>query len=181
MSPKLAFSSHLIGLTIFASLLPVSTQTSVPAANDGVAIATADITAGILTYARWPQPLRTVRLCIVGASASSTRITNRALVNGQALAVERMAVGNWTADRCDAIFLGRVTAAERTTIIRDIANRPILSMTDNDPQCLYGSMFCLRGVAGGVTFDLNIDAVSRSRVRVDPRVLALARRPGGAR
>lgn len=180
-SPPLAFSSQLIGLTIVASLLPVATQTSAPVANDGTAVATADITAGILTYARWPEPLRTVRLCIVGPSPSSARIANRTLVNGQILSTARISVGEWAPERCDAVFLGRTTMTERTSIIRSLANRPILSMTDSDPQCIYGSMFCLRSVTGGVTFDLNIDAVSRSRVRVDPRVLALARRPGGAR
>jgi hypothetical protein len=181
MTLNLAFSSQLIGLTIVASLWPVTTQTSAPMATDGVAIATADIAAGILTYARWPSDLRTVRLCVVGSSPMSSRIDNRRLVNGQMLTTSRMSPAQWTPEQCDAVYLGRTTAGERTTIIRTLANRPILSMTDSDPQCVHGSMFCLRSVTGGVTFDLNIDAVSRSRVRVDPRVLALARRPGGAR
>lgn len=164
-----------------ASLLPVSAQTSAPVTSDGVAVATADIAAGILTYARWPTELRTVRLCIVGPSAMTGRIETRRLVNGQTLAPSRLTPAQWAPEQCDALYLGRTTVSERTSIIRSLANRPILSMTDSDPQCIHGSMFCLRGVTGGVTFDLNIDAVSRSRVRVDPRVLALARRQGGGR
>lgn len=164
-----------------ASLLPMATQTSAPAAGDGLAIATADIAAGILTYARWPTDVRTVRLCIVGPSTMTARIASRTLVNGQTLAPSRLSVAEWSPERCDAVFIGRTTTVERTTIIRSLANRPILSMTDSDPQCVQGVMFCLRSVTTGVTFDLNIDAVSRSQVRVDPRVLALARRPGGGR
>lgn len=168
-------------MTIVAALFPVATQTSAPVAADGMAIAAADSVSGILTYARWPNELRTVRLCIVGTSPLSSRIANRRLVNGQSLAPSRITAAEWVPDRCDAVYLARITATERTTILRSLANRPILSMTDSDPQCIYGSMFCLRSVSGGVTFDLNIDAVSRSQVRVDPRVLALARRPGGGR
>ena len=181
MTLTLAFSPQLIGLTIVASLWPISTQTSAPVASDGIAIATADIASGIVTYARWPSDLRAVRLCIVGPTTMGARIDNRRLINGQMLATSRMTAAQWSADQCDALYLGRTTAVERTTIIRSLTNRPILSMTDSDPQCVHGSMFCLRSVTGGVTFDLNIDAVSRSRVRVDPRVLALARRPGSGR
>ena len=71
-----------------ASLLPLATQTSAPVAGDGLAIATADIAAGILTYARWPTDVRTVRLCIVGPSTMSARIASRTLVNGQTLVVD---------------------------------------------------------------------------------------------
>ena len=171
-------------MLIVSSVIPVATQTSVPATNDGTAIATADISAGILTYAHWPVEPRSIRLCMIGTTTMGARIANRTLVNGQQLVASRVTAAEFDPQRCDAVYLGRTSVAERTTIIRSLANRPILSMTDSDPQCLYGSMFCLRSVtsgAAGVTFDLNIDAVSRSRVRVDPRVLALARRPGAPR
>ena len=41
-------------------------------------------------------------------------------------------------------------------------------------------MFCLDVRDAGVGFETNLDAVARSGVRVNPRVLQLARRKGGA-
>ena len=39
-------------------------------------------------------------------------------------------------------------------------------------------MFCLNVDGERVSFDINLDAVARSGVRVHPNVLNLARRPG---
>ena len=156
-------------------------QSTVPDADAQTAIAGADITANILAYSRWPTELATIRLCTVGPSAMGTRLINRRLTNGRQMVVSRVTVGEVNTGRCDAVLIGRITLAERTTIVRGLAGRPILSLIDGDSQCLSGAMFCLRPATHGVTFDLNIDAVSRSLVRVDPRVLALARPPGAGR
>jgi hypothetical protein len=169
-------------MLIASSVVPFTTQTVVSDAGDGNALATAEITAGILSYTHWPAVTNPVRLCMVGASSNTSRIGNRRLVNGRQLIVSRTAVADADASHCDAVHIGRVSATERANIQRAIIGQPIVSMTDNDPQCLSGAMFCLRNAAGGgITFDLNIDAVSRSRVRVDPRVLALARRQEAGR
>lgn len=156
-------------------------QSTVADVDVTTANAGAEITANILTYSRWPTSPSTIRLCSVGPSTLGARLANRRLSNGRLLTTSRVSSSEVNSDRCDAVLIGRVTLSERTTIIRGIAGRPILSLIDGDSQCLSGAMFCLRAASHGVTFDLNIDAVSRSLVRVDPRVLALARPPGGGR
>jgi hypothetical protein len=82
---------------------------------------------------------------------------------------------------CDAVYVGTVSAAERSRLIAQVNGQAIVTIVENDPNCLSGMMFCLQMRGGALTFELNFDAVSRSRVRVDPRVLALARRAGNAR
>jgi hypothetical protein len=51
-----------------------------------------------------------------------------------------------------------------------------LSISEADSSCSVGSMFCLRIKPGKVSFDVNLDSVARSGVRVHPSVLKLATR-----
>ena len=59
-----------------------------------------------------------------------------------------------------------------------VAGHPVLTISENDPSCTAGGMFCLNVDGERVSFDINLDAVARSGVRVHPNVLNLARRPG---
>ncbi|MEO7470390.1 MAG: YfiR/HmsC family protein, partial [Sphingobium limneticum] len=43
------------------------------------------------------------------------------------------------------------------------------------PDCGSGAIFCLLYAPQTLSFQLNIDAVSRSAVRIDPRVLRLSK------
>ena len=157
------------------SVVPTAVQTDIPAGADGPAIAAADIVAGILSYTRWPSGTGPVRLCIGGGSPLAARMVARTLVNGRTMTVTRRAPGSLPGDGCDAIFIGGVPTRELERIARASSGQAIVTMTDADPDCGSGMMVCLRRVGGGMSFDLSIDAVSRSTVRIDPRVLSLAR------
>lgn len=157
-----------------------ATQSTIPAGPEGVAIATADTVAGILAYSRWPGASPTVRLCVAGSSPMAMRLANRTLVDGRALIVSARAPGSLPGEGCDALYLARIGPSELERIARASAERGIITMTDADPSCLSGMMICFRVVPAGLLFDVNIDAVSRSGVRIDPRVLSLGQR-GSAR
>lgn len=58
-----------------------------------------------------------------------------------------------------------------------LAGHPVLTIAEHDPSCTAGGMFCLNVDGDRVSFDINLDAVARSGVRVHPNVLNLARRP----
>jgi hypothetical protein len=51
----------------------------------------------------------------------------------------------------------------------------VLTISEHNPSCTVGSMFCLNVDGERVTFEINLDAVARSGVRVHPNVLGLAR------
>ena len=59
--------------------------------------------------------------------------------------------------------------------------RPVLTITDDDPGCSFGAMFCLRARAPGVSFSVNLDAIGRGTLRIDPRVLKIGSDDGDAR
>ena len=60
--------------------------------------------------------------------------------------------------------------------------RPVLTISDDDPGCSFGAMFCLRARANKVSFSVNLDAIGRGPLRIDPRVLKIGSDDeGGAR
>jgi hypothetical protein len=65
-------------------------------------------------------------------------------------------------------------------MLRSIRDQPVLSIAEADPACRGGTIFCLRVLPDRVGFQLSIDAVSRSAVRIDPRVLRIALPEGDA-
>jgi len=136
---------------------------------------------GIISYARWPAPRTDVRLCVAGktrfildmpenpASPPTPRIVT------QPVRADDHTVGT----RCDALYLAELPNDERQQLVADIAGYPVLTISERDDSCTQGAMFCLNIGADRVTFDVNLDRVARSSVRVSPSVLKLARKPGG--
>ncbi len=177
---RVTFISALTGAAALAamSVMPTAAQTEVPAGIDGPSAAAADIVTGILSYTRWPADEGPVRLCLAGQSATIPRIVDRALLSGRWLVVSRHAAGALPDGGCDAIFMAGLPMREQERVARAAQGSAVVTMTDADPQCDSGVMACLRLVPGGMIFDLNLDAVSRSAVRIDPRVLMLATRGG---
>ena len=161
------------------SVAPTNAQSGVPATPDGQAVTTAEMVGAILSYTHWPNGAPSpVRLCVVGPSPWAGRLDDRTLLNGQPMRVARTSQLP-PVNQCDAMFIGRIDPPQRQRTVRDVAGRAIVTIEDGGDGCTFGMMFCLRQTVGGMTFDLDIDAVSRSTVRIDPRVLSMGRRTGG--
>ena len=165
-------------LAIAASNMSAPAPTTFALNLDGyTAVANQQLDA-IATYARWPDDRRTLRTCIVGQTDLANTVTTHNLPNGRTIVPIRSLPARTNAANCDIAILGQMSAADRAQIVRAANQQPLLTITDADPSCNFGTMFCWRVSNNALTFDLNIGAVTRSRVRVDPRVLALGRRAG---
>lgn len=70
--------------------------------------------------------------------------------------------------------MGALRTAVRNEMIGALRGRGVLSIAESDPGCRGGTMICLRVARNSASFQLNLDAVSRGTVRVDPRVLLVA-------
>ena len=69
----------------------------------------------------------------------------------------------------------RVVAAPVARQLTDaVRGRGVLTIAEVDPDGRAQAMFSLLFRPGALNFRLNIDAVSRSGLKVDPRVLRLA-------
>jgi len=137
--------------------------------------------AGILGYTRWPQPREELRLCVVGATAYADALLQ---ASGQRLGQRQLLVQRVQADdiatlqTCASLYLGQMPADDWRAMLQQLAGQALLTISEHEDLCRLGAMFCLRGPGkpgGSVGFEVNLDSVTRSGLRINPRVLQLAR------
>lgn len=155
-----------------------ASQTLVEDGSGGMARAVNRMIGGIVSYARWPTgSTATVRvMCLVG----TPRLTDRPApdVPGAGSVVVRRLSADVVVARtdCDILFLGQMPVADRRQLIAWVRGRPILTITDDDAACIYGAMFCLSNRTASLSFSVNLDAIGRGPLRIDPRVLRIGGR-----
>lgn len=143
--------------------------------------AVTQVVLGILSYARWPAEPNPLRLCLVGPTEYADDLIKGNVQNsGHALQVRRLLAGDAAVSSgCDAVYIGKLDSAQREQLFKAINGHPVLSISEADDPCTVGSLFCLRVGDQQVAFDVNLDSVTRSGVRIHPSVLQLSRRRAG--
>lgn len=176
MMGRYAWRLGLLALFVLAHakadpVLPTATP-------DRQADAVVQVVMGILSYSRWPVAPAPVRLCVVGNTAyANALLEGNTQLPGLTVRAGRVGVNSPAlSNECEAVYIGATTANERQRIFERIAGRPVVNIVENDPECVVGSMFCLDIQATRVGFQVNLDSVARSGIRVHPSVLQLARR-----
>ena len=152
-----------------------ASQTIVEDGIDGSTRAVNRMIGGIISYARWPDSSTGNRtLCLVGTPQLTNRIAPSIPGRGGAVVVRRTTVASISGgEDCDILFLGRMPVTDRQRLIAWVRGRPVLTISDDDPACLHGAMFCLTRKAAALSFSVNLDAIGRGPLRVDPRVLKI--------
>ncbi|UNC49120.1 YfiR family protein [Enterobacter huaxiensis] len=134
------------------------------------------IVSGIVSYTRWPSLSGQPRLCVYASSRYTRALSSE---EGQSeLPYTPVIVHNdreALAAMCDAIYFGNETPAQQLDLISQYQGRALLLISEQNPECVIGSAFCLIIEDNRVRFSVNLDALSRSGVRVNPDVLMLAR------
>ena len=145
---------------------------------DQRAKAVTQVVLGILSYARWPIEPAQMQLCVVGPTEYTDDLLQGATQSsGRQVQVRRMLVSNPAIAReCNAVYLGKLSTAERSSLFSSLSGQAVLSISEYGDQCTVGSLFCLRVTDEQVTFEVNLDSVARSGVRIHPSVLQLPRR-----
>jgi len=140
------------------------------------------VVLGILSYARWPVEPAQLRLCIVGPTEyTDDLVKGTTQATGRPVAVRRLLADNPAIiSECDAVYIGKLTADERSRLFTSLIGHPVLSISEGGDQCTVGSLFCLRVGDQQVSFEVNLDSVARSGVRIHPSVLQLSRRKPAA-
>jgi len=153
--------------------------------------------AGILSYTRWPQKAQPVeqelRLCVVGETAYAGALL---AVSGQKLGQRRLRVARVALDdvaalqSCAGLYVGQMALDAWRALLQQLDGQALLTISEQPGLCRVGAMFCLHrpdaqetaaGESSGIGFEVNLDSVTRSGLRVNPRVLQLARKkPAGA-
>jgi len=129
-------------------------------------------------YARWPIEPAQLQLCVVGPTEYTDDLLKGATQSsGRQVFVRRLLVNNPTiADDCNALYLGKLSDEERSSLFNALTGHAVLSISEGGDQCTVGTLFCLRVADEQVSFEVNLDSVARSGVRIHPSVLQLSRR-----
>ncbi|NWD90290.1 MULTISPECIES: YfiR family protein [unclassified Pseudomonas] len=145
---------------------------------DQRAKAVTQVVLGILSYARWPVEPAQLRLCIVGPTQyTDDLVKGTTQATGRPVVVQRLLADHPDiANACDAVYIGQLTSDERSRLFAALIGHPVLSISEGGDQCTVGSLFCLRVADEQVSFEVNLDSVARSGVRIHPSVLQLSRR-----
>ncbi|MDI2593642.1 YfiR family protein [Pseudomonas sp. N3-W] len=145
---------------------------------DQRAKAVTQVVLGILSYARWPVEPAQLRLCVVGPTEyTDDLVKGSTQATGRPVTVRRLLADNPAiVSECDAVYIGKLTADERSRLFTSLMGHPVLSISEGGDQCTVGSLFCLRVADDQVSFEVNLDSVARSGVRIHPSVLQLSRR-----
>ena len=155
----------------------VQAQTPINLA-DQRAKAVTQVVLGILSYARWPTEPAQLQLCVIGPTEYTDDLLKGATQSsGRQVFVRRLLVNNPTiADDCNALYLGKLSDEERSSLFNALTGHAVLSISEGGDQCTVGTLFCLRVADEQVSFEVNLDSVARSGVRIHPSVLQLSRR-----
>lgn len=142
-------------------------------------LSVADTVRGILSYARWPTEPNPLRLCVTGRSVHADTLLAHGLspLGTRAVTVSRMPADTEVSAQCDALYVGHLEETGWRHLFAQIAGRPVLTLCERSPACATGGMFCLDvDDVASIPFEVNLDSVARSGVRVNPQVLRLGRR-----
>ena len=134
-------------------------------------------TLDLLSFARWPGEPARLRLCVVGASVHADALLSHREPPGagRPVSVRQRAPVDVGTD-CDAVYLGRLPAAQLQAVYRRLVGRAELTIGERPEDCDAGAVFCLDDSTPADDFGVNLVSLARSGVRVDPAVLQLARR-----
>lgn len=172
---------------LFATLVAISAL-SLPAAadmplgasggGDPYAGAVARMVKGIIEYTRWPQPRSSLVLCVAGAAQHAGQIGNVKLVDGRQVVRRNVAAQPGAVAGCDALYIGSIPLPAQRQLTAAVRGKGVLTIAESDPGSSSEAMFALTYKPNSLSFRLNIDAVSRSGLKVDPRVLRIAKGGG---
>ncbi|MEG7360218.1 YfiR family protein [Pseudomonas citronellolis] len=175
-----ALLQRALVLTLWVLAAPLCLAASGAADGDGAALR--GMLLGILSYVRWPREPQTLELCVLGESEYAEDLLRRGSLlqaNGRRVEVRRAQVDDPAlGERCNVLYLGLLDEAQRQRAFAGVAGHPVLSLSEHDPDCSVGSVFCLDFSATPPSFAVNLDSVAHSGVRVHPNVLNLGRRRG---
>lgn len=169
----------LLSLCLFLLSTPCFAQPETPISlAEQRAKAVTQVVLGILSYARWPIEPAQLQLCVVGPTEyTDDLLKGTTQSSGRQVFVRRLLVNNPTiADDCNALYLGKLSDEERSSLFNALTGHAVLSISEGGDQCTVGTLFCLRVADEQVSFEVNLDSVARSGVRIHPSVLQLSRR-----
>lgn len=156
------------------AMAPVTPVALTVGGDDGGPGASARVVRSFIDYTRWPSRADPVTICVVGPAAWSGQLDGMTLGDGRRTARKAVSIAAVAGSGCNVVYMGRVDQRTAQQAFAAVRGKGVLTIAENDPQCRSQAMFCLLPGRQTLGFAINIDAVSRSGLRIDPRVLRMA-------
>jgi len=133
--------------------------------------------AGIVSYTRWPAETTSIRFCTLGQGRGVDELLGVANLGSAQLSVPVRAATSVTdaCKECEVIYVGALASNATREVLQRTVGRPVLVIGEGQDFCSDGGMFCLHPGTAAVRFTVNLDAIARSGLRVNPWVLRIAR------
>ncbi|SVG33189.1 Uncharacterised protein [Shigella sonnei] len=166
------FSHRLFLLLIL--LLTGSLQGKI--SSDGCLKKEQMVVSGIVSYTRWPALSGPPKLCIFSSSRFSTALQENAATSLPYLPVIIHTQQEAMISGCNGFYFGNESPTFQMELTEQYPSKALLLIAEQNTECIIGSAFCLIIHNNDVRFAVNLDALSRSGVKVNPDVLMLARK-----
>lgn len=131
------------------------------------------IVEGILSFSHWPNVKGQPLLCVSqkvnyfnASKAADSQVYKVKIINNSA---------GFVSASCDAIYFGRESVTEQNEIINSLSGKNILTISENNIDCVAGAAFCINKRQQVFRFSVNLDSLARSGVRVNSDVLLLSK------
>lgn len=173
---SLPLSRVLHGILFFCLMAMPGAWASDPPRLTEAQTSHAAIVWGIVSHTRWPVQPSPLRVCFIGQTTQAEAIQRSSdwIEPEHNSVMLKLDTPNEAASRCDLLYFGTQALPATERILRQIAGKPVLSIEGQD-FCSAGGMFCLEKADGNTRFSVNLDAVSRSPLRINPQVFRLSR------
>lgn len=146
-----------------------------------------DLLAGIIQYTQWPAPKEPLRLCVDQGDPDTAAITayfsehreQHPHVQASVQHVQGATLDELGA--CQVIYFGKSTARTLPALLAQLSSRPVLTVGQGEDFCTDSGLFCLIDTTTGTRIGANLDAIARSGLRINPRLLRLTQQPDKGR
>jgi hypothetical protein len=132
----------------------------------------------VIEYTRWPVAGKPALLCVTSGGPRGADVVRalQARPPAQRLEAREVEPNRSPPSACDVLLFEGWDPASLRAVLRAQSDRPVMSIGFGPGFCSDGGILCLAlPNATDRHFEINLDAVARSGLRINPRVLQLAR------
>lgn len=133
-----------------------------------------ELTLTILSYTKWPNTSKPV-ICVLDNPEAANQFQTSVKLLTYDYQVQSVNTKEFPGTECHVAYFSNTSPQQQQSLIQSYPSRYLLSLSTNNPACEIGSIFCLYNRKSFPTFKVNLDALSYSKVHIDPRVLILAK------
>lgn len=134
-------------------------------------------------FIEWPadsqlsDPKSDFRLCVIGKNPFGSYLQDMAeevRIKGKPVKILEISQPSQS-EGCDLLFVSRSEEENIPSILQYTGNKPILTVGDGEGFAKRGVIINFVKAGSRIVFEINPDAVKRSRLRVSSRLMGLAR------